>query len=265
LHDSIVMMRPAFRFAPSPNGRLHLGHAYSALLNHRMAREAGGRFLIRIEDIDTIRCTPALAQAALDDLAWLGLVSDEPVLFQSAHLSDYHSAQDRLRRMGLLYPCFCSRQQVLADAKEGKVDPEGQPLYSGKCRSKPANEVQELLKSGLPHSWRINADMLNSLEEWGDVILVRKDIGTSYHIAVTVDDARQGITHVVRGQDLYASTSIHRMLQKLLVFPEPIYHHHELIGDETGRKLSKSAGDRSLASLRQAHVKPEEIRATLGF
>jgi glutamyl-Q tRNA(Asp) synthetase len=259
------MTRPAFRFAPSPNGRLHLGHAYSALLNEKMAREAGGKFLIRIEDIDFIRCSPSLTQAALADLAWLGLVSDEEVLFQSRHMADYQSAQNRLRDMGLLYPCFCSRQQVLADAIEGPRDPDGQPLYSGKCRSIPANKVQERLGSGTPHSWRLDTKMLNSLEEWGDVILARKDIGTSYHIAVVVDDARQNITHVVRGQDLYAATAIHRMLQKLLGFPEPIYHHHKLIGDETGRKLSKSAGDRSLASLRQDHVKPEEIRKALGF
>jgi glutamyl-Q tRNA(Asp) synthetase len=279
------MMRPAFRFAPSPNGRLHLGHAYSALLNAQEARASSGRFLLRIEDIDTIRCTRALAMSALADLEWLGVVSDEPVLFQSEHLGDYRAAQDRLRGMGLLYPCFCSRQDVLAAADLSKCDPEGQPLYPGTCKGLSAGEQLRRISSGMPFAERVDMKAANALIDrpmafneastnrpetlnpmiWGDVVLVRKDIGTSYHVAVVVDDARQGITHVVRGRDLYAATAIHRMLQELLGFPAPAYRHHQLIGDETGRKLSKSAGDRSLASLRQAGITPEEIRRALGF
>jgi glutamyl-Q tRNA(Asp) synthetase len=279
------MTGPRYRFAPSPNGRLHLGHAYSALLNQKAARAEGGRFLVRIEDIDFIRCTPELAHAALDDLAWLGLVSDEPVLYQSRHLDDYRATQERLRQKGLLYPCFCSRQDIVTAGRSGGRDPEGQPLYPGTCRSLSRSELAEKLQANIPCAWRINMlaafatlrKPLTFLEEstgrqeaadprqWGDVVLARKDIGTSYHMAVVVDDARQAITHVMRGRDLYATTSIHRMLQELLRFPEPVYHHHRLIGDEAGRKLSKSAGDRSLASLRQAGITPEEIRRTLGF
>jgi glutamyl-Q tRNA(Asp) synthetase len=279
------MDQPRYRFAPSPNGRLHLGHAYSALLNAKAARDSGGRFLVRIEDIDIIRCTPALAQATLDDLAWLGLVSDEPVLFQSAHLADYHRAQDRLREANLLYPCFCSRQDAVAAAKDTRRDPEGQPLYPGTCRRLSRSERAERLEARQAHAWRVDmaeavgrlAKPLTFFEEtagqreaaqplgWGDVVISRKDIGTSYHLAVVVDDARQEISHVMRGRDLHAATAIHRMLQELLGFPEPSYHHHELIGDEAGRKLAKSAGDRSLASLRQSGVTAEEIRRILGF
>jgi glutamyl-Q tRNA(Asp) synthetase len=279
------MIGPAFRFAPSPNGRLHLGHAYSALLNAQEARASGGRFLLRIEDIDTIRCTPALAKAALADLEWLGIVSDEPVLFQSDHLADYHAAQDRLRDLGLLYPCFCSRQDIVAAADPSKRDPEGLPLYPGTCKRLSPDVRQRRIAGGLAHALRMDIGAASALigrstafyerstkrevalepAVWGDVVLARKDIGTSYHVAVVVDDARQAITHVVRGRDLYAATAIHRMLQELLGFPEPVYHHHRLIGDEMGRKLSKSVGDRSLASLRQAGVTPKEIRRALGF
>jgi glutamyl-Q tRNA(Asp) synthetase len=274
-----------FRFAPSPNGRLHLGHAYSALLNLDLARRRGGRFLIRIEDIDTLRCTPALARAALDDLAWLDIESQEPVLFQSAHISDYHAAQNRLFQDGLVYPCFCSRQDVVRAAAVGPRDPEDQPLYPGTCKALTEAERQDRLAAGLPHAWRL--DMRRALrrvsrpltfceetgggeiqarpEAWGDVIVARKDIGTSYHMAVVIDDARQQITHVVRGRDLYLQTAIHRVLQELLGLSAPLYHHHRIIDDGLGRKLSKSAGDRSLASLRQAGVTAAQIRAALGF
>jgi glutamyl-Q tRNA(Asp) synthetase len=276
------MTGPAFRFAPSPNGRLHLGHAYSALSNLEAARETGGRFLIRIEDIDTLRCTPALAQAALDDLAWLGVVSDEPVLYQSRHLADYRAAQHALRTMGLLYPCFCSRKDIAANAG-GTRDPEGQPLYPGTCKSLSAAERDNRITAGEPHALRL--DMARALARitqplafienrkpiaadpslWGDIILVRKDIGTSYHIAVCIDDACQAITHVIRGRDLFHATSIHRLIQTLLGLPEPRYRHHDLIGDETGRKLAKSRLSRALADLRAEGVTPAEIRAALGF
>jgi glutamyl-Q tRNA(Asp) synthetase len=276
------MRQPAFRFAPSPNGALHLGHAYSALLNAELARAAGGRFLVRMEDIDLVRCPRHLAEAALADLAWLGLNWEVPVRYQSEHLADYRRAQDRLAAMGLLYPCFCSRKRIAESAMPGR-DPEGQPLYPGTCRDLSPSERQDRIGAGEHYALRL--DMARAIpaagasldfEEqgrrirldpaaWGDVILVRKDIGTSYHVAVVVDDALQGITDVVRGRDLFQATAIHRLLQVLLRLPVPRYRHHELIGDETGRKLSKSAGDRSLASLRRAGIGPAEVRAVLGF
>lgn len=282
------MSPPVFRFAPSPNGRLHLGHAFSALLNERMAGEAEGRFLLRIEDIDTVRCTPELTQAMLMDLAWLGLHWEEPVLSQSAHLPDYHRAQNALRDQGLLYPCFCSRQEIARAAGDGSPrDPEGQPLYPGICRHMAKEERALRLARGDAAAWRI--DMRRACaalhapltfdedgsgssvkeiahpEAWGDVVLSRKDIGTSYHIAVVVDDARQGVTHVVRGRDLFHATSIHRLLQHLLALPAPRYFHHALINDEAGRKLSKTLGSRSLSDLRQEGVSAADVRKALGF
>jgi glutamyl-Q tRNA(Asp) synthetase len=278
-HES-GMSQPAFRFAPSPNGALHLGHAYSALLNAGLAAKAGGRFLIRMEDIDLARCPRHLAEAALADLRWLGLTWEDPVRFQSERMEDYRYAQDRLLAMDLLYPCFCSRRQV-AGAGIGTKDPEGQPLYPGTCRALSNSERQDRIAAGERFALRL--DMAKAVaiiggppifEEkgktvsidpaaWGDIILARKDIGTSYHIAVVVDDALQGVTHVVRGRDLYPATPIHRLLQNLLGLPEPHYHHHRLIGDNTGRKLAKSAGDRSLATLRAAGVSPDQVRQAL--
>jgi len=277
------MSLPAFRFAPSPNGELHLGHAYSALLNARMAMEHGGRFLIRIEDIDTVRCTAELAAGALADLAWLGLAWEEPVRVQSRHMNDYAATQKRLADMGLLYPCFCSRKDIAARSVEGRRDPEGQPLYPGTCRGVTASEIEDRIARGIPYALRLDMRLALSrlavvpsfVEQgktvtadpapWGDVVLARKDIGTSYHIAVVTDDALQGISHVVRGRDLHAATTIHRLLQELLGLPAPTYHHHELIGDETGRKLSKSAGDISLRTLREQGVSAADIRRALGF
>jgi len=275
------MLTPAFRFAPSPNGRLHLGHAYSALLNDAEAKAAGGRFLIRIEDIDRLRCTPELVAACLEDLAWLGLHWEEPVRHQSRHVNDYRAALARLDAMGLLYPCYCSRREIAAAANARIADPEGQPLYPGTCRA--LNHASR----NAPHALRIDMKKARALvrrplsytelreetavaitatpQVWGDVILARRDIGTSYHIAVVVDDALQEVSHVIRGSDLSAATAIHRLLQELLGLPVPLYRHHALIGDEAGRKLSKSAGDRSLASYREAGVTAEEIRRALGF
>ena len=277
------MSLPVFRFAPSPNGELHLGHAYSALLNARMAAECGGRFLVRIEDIDTTRCTPALAERALADLAWLGLAWEEPVRVQSEHMADYALAQQRLADMGLLYPCFCSRKDIAAQGAGGPLDPEGQPLYPGTCGKLSPAEIADRVGRGIAHAMRL--DMRRALariasplafgekgkpvaadpSRCGDPVLARKDIGTSYHVAVVSDDALQGISHVVRGRDLYAATAIHRLLQELLGLPAPHYHHHELIGDETGRKLSKSAGDISLRGLREQGVGAAQIRRALGF
>jgi glutamyl-Q tRNA(Asp) synthetase len=224
----------------------------------------------------------------LKDLAWLGLEWEEPVLQQSRHLSDYHAAQQALRDRGLLYPCFCSRQDIARAATEGAPrDPEGQPLYPGTCRHLTAEDRALRLARGDPAAWRI--DMARALAElrapltfseessgapvneiarpeaWGDVVLVRKDIGTSYHIAVVIDDARQEITHVVRGRDLFHATAIHRLLQYLLALPVPHYFHHALVSDETGRKLSKSLGSRSLSDLRAEGVSAADVRKALGF
>lgn len=262
------MTRPAFRFAPSPNAELHLGHAYSALLNAEMARQAGGRFLVRIEDIDIIRCTRALAEAALADLAWLGLSWEEPVRFQSEHMEDYRKQQARLQDMGLLYPCFCSRKEIAAAADHSRRDPEGQPLYPGTCRHLTPSEIEQRIAVGEPYALRLDMATASGdagARAWGDIVLVRKDIGTSYHVAVVTDDQLQGITHVVRGQDLEAATAIHVTLQRLLGFATPHYHHHKLIGDEAGRKLSKSKGATSLRQLRQEGVTPADIRTALGF
>jgi glutamyl-Q tRNA(Asp) synthetase len=282
------MSLSTFRFAPSPNGRLHLGHAFSALLNEQMARAAGGRFLLRIEDIDTIRCTCDLAQAMLADLAWLGLRWEEPVMRQSEHLARYREAQDSLRERGLLYPCFCSRQDIARRTPpDAARDPEGQPLYPGTCRHLSAEDRAVRIMRGDPAAWRIDMRLaLSELhtplvfseqgsgtavietarpEAWGDVVLVRKDIGTSYHIAVVTDDARQDITHVVRGRDLFPATAVHRLLQHLQALPAPSYFHHRLIGDELGRKLSKSLASRSLGDLRQAGIAAADVRKALGF
>jgi glutamyl-Q tRNA(Asp) synthetase len=281
------MNRPAFRFAPSPNGRLHLGHAYSALLNAEMARRSNGKFLVRIEDIDTIRCTQHLAEDALEDLHWLGLDWEQPVRTQSQHIADYKLALQRLDDMRLLYPCFCTRQDIARNANTNRRDPDQQTLYPGTCKSLSDSVRAERIASGKPYASRL--DMVSAVrqagpnlsfheegplhsgtcritpERWGDVVLARKDIGTSYHVAVVADDALQAVTHIVRGNDLFEATSIHRLLQALLDLPAPIYHHHALIDDGTGRKLSKSAKDRSLRSLREAGVTAAEIRAALGF
>jgi len=268
-----AMTRPRFRFAPSPNGLLHLGHAYSALLNYKMAREMGGEFLVRIEDIDTTRCTAEFAAMALTDLGWLGLRWEEPVRRQSEHLDDYAAQAQRLFDRHLLYPCFCSRGDLNCRAGRDLLDPEGQPVYDGFCKGLPPEERQRRVAGGERCSWRIDMREAVSLAgalqldpcPWGDVILLRKDIGTSYHLAVVADDALQHITHVVRGRDLEAATSIHQLLQRLLQLPAPVYVHHELIGDEAGQKLSKSRGSRSLRDMRNEGIAPECVCHALGF
>ncbi|MBG1233736.1 tRNA glutamyl-Q(34) synthetase GluQRS [Aestuariivirga litoralis] len=252
------MNPPVFRFAPSPNGRLHLGHAYSALLNEKLAREAGGTLLLRIEDIDTTRCTETLVQHCIDDLAWLGIAFEPNPRRQSQHMDDYRAALAKLDAMGLLYPCTCTRSD-LARLKDAPRDPDGQPLYDGHCRmhgqgTGPAALRLDVAKTGA-----------SAASIWGDVILARKDIGTSYHLSVVVDDALQGATHVVRGADMEQATSIHLLLQTLLGLPHPIYQHHDLIRHQTGRKLSKSAEDRSLADMRAEGATPQDVRKLLGF
>jgi glutamyl-Q tRNA(Asp) synthetase len=281
---------PVFRFAPSPNGHLHLGHAYSALLNERLARAAGGRFLLRIEDIDEARCTPALVDDLLEDLAWLGLSWEGPVRRQSEHFGDYASALDHLGAMGLLYPSAASRLEIAeavarAEQQAGSPwprDPDGAPLFPRVFL--PDAPVAERMPE--PRALRLDmgralakgapACPLSWMEEgrgrvaaeparWGDVVLRRKDVAASYHIAVVVDDALQGVSHVVRGSDLYQATSIHRLLQTLLGLPEPTYLHHELIRGGSGEKLSKSLASRSLRDLRRDGVGPGEIRAMVGL
>ncbi len=289
---SAAEKQPVFRFAPSPNGRLHLGHAYSALFTAAEAKKADGRFLLRIEDIDLVRCRSEFVDGILEDLAWLGLCWDVPVRRQSEHFETYFKALDTLEELGALYPCYATRSEIRA-AVESKADhprdPNGAPVYPGLYRNASARAEPER-----PYALRLNHALALKLvreklghrpsfqelgcgpsgesgslpvtpEIWGDVVLARKDIRTSYHIAVVVDDALQGVTHVTRGQDLFAATHIHRVLQVLLDLPEPIYCHHPLISDDTGRKLAKSANDQSLASLRESGVSADEIKQELGF
>jgi glutamyl-Q tRNA(Asp) synthetase len=285
--------RPVFRFAPSPNGALHLGHALSALVGYARAREAGGRFLLRIEDIDKGRTRPEFVAGIFEDLAWLGLAWEEPVAFQSRRMEAYRDAARRLEALGLLYPCFATRTEIETAAPNSERDPDGAPLYPGLWKGRAQAEVACRRAEGLPHALRIDmaaalrvaAEKLRGApltfveldadgapqtiealpERWGDAVLVRKDVATSYHLAVVVDDAWQGVTHVTRGRDLYAATDLHRLLQVLLDLPEPVYHHHRLIVDETGRKLAKSASDTSLKSLREAGATPTAIRRLLGL
>jgi glutamyl-Q tRNA(Asp) synthetase len=288
-------MPPVFRFAPSPNGYLHLGHAYSALLNFDCARRAGGRLLLRIEDIDTARCKPEFETAIYQDLAWLGLSWETPVRRQSAHLADYRQAIDRLSAQGLVYPSFESRAEIasLVAQREAQApwprDPDGVPLYPGAAKSLSPDARARLLESGMPYALRLDmaaacarAGALGWIEHgegpggetgtvaarpqaWGDVILARKETPTSYHLSVAVDDALQGVTDVVRGQDLFWSTSVHRLLQRLLGLPQPAYRHHRLILDGEGRKLSKSTQATGLRELRAAGATPADIRRLVGL
>ncbi len=283
------MAQTNLRFAPSPNGFLHLGHAFSALLNQRLAKEAGGALLLRLEDIDAARCPKALCDAAVEDLAWLGLTWDAPVVWQSERRGLYEAAQTKLRDDGLTYPCFCSRGDIIR-AIAGKTDwprdPDGAPKYPGTCRALSPDVVAERIAAGAPHAWRLDmsaalartgplfwaewsdvgvTDVAADPLTWGDVILARKDILTSYHVAVVVDDAAQDITHVVRGRDLYLATAVHRVLQVLLGFDAPTYRHHPLVADDVGEKLAKSKGSASLRDLRAAGVTAAQVRARLGF
>jgi glutamyl-Q tRNA(Asp) synthetase len=289
------MSPPVFRFAPSPNGTLHLGHALSALLNADMAAAAGGRLLLRIEDIDEARCRPEFEAAIYEDLAWLGIEWEKPVWRQSEHYDDYRAALDRLDARGLVYPSFESRAEIaaLVVEREKKArwprDPDGVPLYPGAAKQMSAAERNRRVEAGEPYALRLDTAAalartgpLNWNESgqgpggetgtiaanpaaWGDVILARKDAPASYHLAVTVDDAAQGVTEVVRGRDLFHSTSVHRLLQALFGFPAPFYHHHRLILDAGGNKLSKSTAATGLRELREAGATPAEIRRLVGL
>ncbi|MBS0242761.1 MAG: tRNA glutamyl-Q(34) synthetase GluQRS [Proteobacteria bacterium] len=279
------------RFAPSPTGRLHLGHALSVLLNQQFARRLEGKLLIRIEDTDTTRCRPEFEAAIIEDLAWLGVHSDGPILRQSEHVPVYAAAAAKLDAMGLLYPCFATRQDIKLAAVPGALDPDGAPIYPGLHRALPPDEVARRKTRGEPYAMRL--DMLAAIkrargilkgqvldyvafdqdlqrkrvparpELWGDVVIQRKETTASYHLAVVVDDARQGITHVVRGQDLKEATSIHRLLQVLLGLRAPLYHHHRLLLDGAGRKLAKRDRDTSLASFRERGATPDDVRRVL--
>ncbi|MET4636202.1 tRNA glutamyl-Q(34) synthetase GluQRS [Kaistia defluvii] len=284
-------MTRTFRFAPSPNGDLHLGHAYSALLNGDLAREAGGRLLIRMEDIDETRCRREFEASILEDLAWLGLAWEQPVRRQSEHFDAYAAALDRLKAMDLVYPSFLSRAEIRAATADPDWprDPDGAPLYPGFDRDLSAKAASAKIASGMPYAWRLNMDaalartgplafretgrgpdgqtgaVAADPARWGDVVIARKEIPTSYHLSVVVDDALQGISDVVRGEDLFHATSVHRLLQMLLGLPEPRYRHHGLIRDAAGRKLSKSEGATGLRQLREAGMTPADIRARVGL
>jgi glutamyl-Q tRNA(Asp) synthetase len=269
-----------FRFAPSPNGYLHLGHAYSALLNADLAHAAGGRLLLRIEDIDETRCRPEYGAAIYEDLRWLGLTWDEPVRRQSEHYDDYRATLAKLEGLGLIYPSFESRAEITRTAA-GR-DPDGGPLYSGAGKSLSTAERQRRIEAGEPYALRLdmNAAMARTgalqwnedgksvdanPSAWGDVVLARKDTPTSYHLSVVIDDAAQGVTDVVRGEDLFQATSVHRALQALLGLPVPRYRHHRLIVDAEGRKLSKSTHATGLRELRAQGKSPVDIRAMVGL
>jgi glutamyl-Q tRNA(Asp) synthetase len=288
------MKQPVLRFAPSPNGYLHLGHALSALIDFEMARALGGRFLLRIEDIDTTRCRPDFEQAIYDDLAWLGIEWEQPVRRQSENLDAYARVLKKLEAEGLIYPSFESRAEIARHIAQHSGapwphDPDGSPLYPGMGKQLAPDERARRIAAGEPYALRLDMDaalkrtgaltwveigadpkqdhetLMAEPQAWGDVVLARKDTPTSYHLSVVIDDALQAVTHVVRGQDLYQATSVHRVLQTLLGLPPPLYHHHRLILDAEGHKLSKSTQATALRELRGQGVTPADIRRTIGL
>ncbi len=279
------------RFAPSPTGLLHLGHAFSALSAWDMAAAAGGRFLLRIEDIDQPRCKPEFEAAIFRDLRWLGLDWPEPVMRQSTRAPAYHAALEQLGAIGLIYPCSCTRGDIraaLSAPQEGAapaIGPDG-PIYPGTCRARPLADRRpgdalrlnmqavaahltgrELAfeETGPLHGGRHVIDPAHLPDTLGDIVLARRDIGTSYHLAVVADDAAQGITRVVRGEDLFAATAIHVVLQALLGLPTPGYHHHRLIRDDAGRRLAKRDDARAIARYRAEGATPADIRRLVGL
>ncbi|MEA1938050.1 MAG: tRNA glutamyl-Q(34) synthetase GluQRS [Pseudomonadota bacterium] len=271
------------RFAPSPSGYLHLGHAFSALTAHDFARSHDGRFLLRIEDIDSTRCRQKFTNAIFEDLTWLGIAWDGPVRHQSAYLSDYKAALDRLWRMGVLYPCFCSRRDITEEIVRAGGAPHGPEgaLYPGLCRGLDRNVscLDELTTGSKDFALRLDVSHamskigpLHWIEDGvgehtarpdalGDSVLARKDIGTSYHLSVVVDDALQGVTHVIRGEDLRHATCMHRLLQELLGLPAPRYRFHPLLTDMNGNRLAKRDKAMTLHSLRKAGYSPKAVRA----
>ena len=280
-------MCPTFRFAPSPNGALHLGHALSALINFKAARRMAGRCLLRIEDIDVIRCSPEKIAQMLEDLRWIGFEWEEPALGQSDRFPLYQENLKELKEKGLIYPSIASRKDIQQAIKHHENetgrphprDPDGAPLFPRSLLKDKELESEKtawrldmdkaLSRISKPLSWQetgplgpdypARSPVMANPAAWGDVILARKECPTSYHLSVVVDDALQGISHVVRGQDLYHATSLHRLLQDLLDLPAPLYHHHRLLSDGTGQKLSKSHGCTSLKDLRESGTKPDAI------
>jgi glutamyl-Q tRNA(Asp) synthetase len=288
-------MPPVFRFAPSPNGYLHLGHAYSALLNFDLARQSGGRFLLRIEDIDATRCKPEFEAAIYQDLAWLGIAWEHPVRRQSEHFVSYRAAVEKLSAQGLVYPSFESRADIAKLVAQRDADgawprdPDGAPIYPGAAKSLSPEQRAKLIESGAPYALRLDMaaaiaragdlgwtehgqgpDVESGIvaarpQVWGDSILARKETPTGYHLSVVIDDALQGVTEVVRGEDLFWSTSVHRLLQALLSLPQPAYRHHRLVLDATGQKLSKSTEATGLRELRAEGATPADIRRLVGL
>ena len=273
------------RFAPSPTGYLHLGHAHSALFAWRATREDGGRFLLRIEDVDTARCRPEFEAAIFEDLAWLGLAWEDPPRRQSEHMADYARGLDRLDRLGLLYPCFCTRKEIraeIAGAAQAPHGPEGPP-YPGTCRTLPEDEREERMAAGTAYALRLDAaaavaragplrwidrgagEIAAEPLSLGDVVLARKEVATSYHLSVTLDDATQGVTLVTRGADLFHASHVHRLLQATLRLPVPEWHHHDLIAGPDGERLAKRHDALSIRAQRQAGKTPAEVRALAGF
>lgn len=286
-------MTSTTRFAPSPNGLLHVGHALAAIFAHDTARLNGGRFLLRIEDIDLERRRPEYVSAIYEDLSWLGLTWEEPVLVQSEHFKAYLAAADKLIAMGLLYPCFATRAEISAAADPEKTDPDGAPVYPGLWKGASAEQIGARMAAGDTPALRLNMDsalralhakrgeepltfievaedgsqhtIIAEPQRWGDAIIIRKDVPASYHLSVVVDDARQGVTHVTRGRDLFAATDLQRFLQELLELPEPVYSHHRVICWADGRKLSKSNQDMGLRALRDEGATPADIRKVIGL
>jgi len=275
------------RFAPSPTGLLHLGHAYSALFAEALAKQASGRFLLRIEDIDPLRCMSKFEAAIFEDLAWLGLQWEQPVRRQSDHMDTYASALKRLEDMDLLYPCFCSRKEIRAEIAAAGGAPHQGPEgthYPGICRNLSLDEAKARKQAGEPFALRLDGNKAMAKvsgplrwydkergeitarpEQFGDVVLARKDIPTSYHLAVTIDDDLQGVTLVSRGEDILPATDIHRLLQELLGLNVPTYHHHPLLNDETGRRLAKRDKAETIQALREAGHTPQQVKEMTGL
>ena len=267
------------RFAPSPTGRLHLGHVLAARVAHSLARDAGGAFLLRHEDIDGPRVREEFYQGIEEDLRWLGYQWDGEPLRQTTRIAAYEDALDSLRERDLVYPCFCTRREIQEEWTRMGAAPQGPdtPPYPGTCRKLASGEAREKIAAGVPHAWRLHTHKARGLtgpltfhdlrfgkipvnpDLLGDVVLARKDIGTAYHLAVVVDDAFQEITHVTRGEDLLASTHVHRLLQALLGLPEPLYLHHPLMLDEKGNRLAKRHDSLSVAALRESGCPPWDV------
>jgi glutamyl-Q tRNA(Asp) synthetase len=275
------------RFAPSPTGPLHLGHAFSALTAHDMARAAGGRFLLRIDDIDRTRARPEWEAAILEDLAWLGIAWDEAPYRQSDHLPDYRAALDRLAARGVTYPCSCRRRDIEAAAsapQEGVPThgPDGR-IYPGTCRGRPMSDLRPgdairldiakalpalcatFTETGPAHAGCHAVTAAHLLSHIGDPVLARPQMGASYHLSVVIDDAAQGITHVIRGEDLFEASALHTALHHLLGTQVPVFHHHRLIRDEAGKRLAKRDDARAIRTYRAEGATPAEIRTMIGL